>query len=343
MQKLILIGASAGGVNALTSLTAALPANLPATVLIVMHIGARRSLLPNILQKLCPLPVRHAEDFAPLLPGEVLIAPPDCHLTVELHEGQARARLWHGPKENHTRPAIDPLFRSAAATFDGKVIATILTGYLDDGTAGLSAVKACGGCAIVQDPNDAQVPDMPASAISHVSVDHVLPLLEIAPVLASLAQAQPAAGHVRPPVPEWVRVENRAVEGNAGMDDLQRIGTPSGYTCPECSGTLWKINGVVPARFRCHTGHGFTARTLLQLQSETVEAALWSSLRALQEKLRLAQEMEREMEPNMARNMERNMERESAIGDTDTSDQAHLDCIEKLQKDIDTLYSLLVG
>ena len=325
MQKLILIGASAGGVNALTSLTAALPADLPATVLIVMHIGARRSLLPEILEKLCPLPVRHAEDCAPLLPGEVLIAPPDRHLTVELHDGHARARLWHGPKENHTRPAIDPLFRSAAATFDGKVIATILTGYLDDGTAGLSAVKACGGHAIVQDPDDAQVPDMPASAISYVAVDDVLPLLEIAPLLASLAQVPPRSGDGPPPVPEWMRVENLAVEGKAGLVELERIGAPSGSTCPECSGGLWKIHGATPMRFRCHTGHSFTARTLLELQDQNVEEALWSSLRALQEKLRLAQEMC------------------SDAGDRhdEQAEKMQHDSISKLQKGIDTPYGLL--
>ena len=188
MQKLILIGASAGGVNALTRITSALPANLPATVLIVMHIGARRSLLPEILQKCCPLPVRHAEDCDLLQPGQVLIAPPDRHLTVEKYEGQPRARLWHSPRENHTRPAIDPLFRSAAAAFDGDVIAAILTGYLDDGTAGLYAVKACGGHAIVQDPSDAQVPDMPASALAYVAVDQVLPLNEIGPMLTALTE-----------------------------------------------------------------------------------------------------------------------------------------------------------
>ncbi|MES2130342.1 MAG: chemotaxis protein CheB [Pseudomonadota bacterium] len=288
---LILIGASAGGVNALTRLTSALPAGLPATVLIVMHIGARRSELPEILQKRCPLPVMHAQDCAPLLPGEVLIAPPDRHLTVERHQGMARARLWHGPKENHTRPAIDPLFRSAAVAFDGKVFAAILTGYLDDGTAGLYAVKACGGHAIVQDPNDAQVPDMPASALRHVAVDQVLPLSEIGPVLAALAQHAPASVHQKPGLPEWMAVENRYVQGAAGMEDLQRIGVPSGYTCPECSGALWKIKDAIPPRFRCHTGHSFTARVLAHLQDDTVETALWSALRALQEKLCMEQEM----------------------------------------------------
>jgi two-component system chemotaxis response regulator CheB len=325
MQKLILIGASAGGVNALTSITSALPADLPATVLIVMHIGARRSLLPELLQKGCPLPVMHAADCKPLLPGEVLIAPPDRHLTVEKHEGHARARLWHGPKENYTRPAIDPLFRSAAAAFDGHVIAAILTGYLDDGTAGLFTVKACGGRAIVQDPADAQVPDMPASALRYVDVDHVLPLLEIGPMLTSLArQPTTSAGQPLQP-PEWMLVENHYVQGKGDMEQLQGIGKPSGYTCPECSGALWKINGAVPPRFRCHTGHSFSARVLAELQDQSVEAALWSSLRALQEKLR----MEEEMLEHICNRQE------------DELENVHRNHIQKLETDIKTLRILL--
>lgn len=324
MQKLILIGASAGGVTALTSVTSMLPADLAATVLIVMHIGARRSLLPEILQNLCPLPVRHAGDCEPLLPGEVLIAPPDRHLTVEKHEGQARARLWHGPKENYTRPAIDPLFRSAAAAFDGHVIATILTGYLDDGTAGLFTVKECGGQVIVQDPEEAQVPDMPASALRYVEVDYVLPLLEIGPMLTSLARQTTAAAGKAPRPPEGMLVENQYVRGEGDMEQLQGIGKPSGYTCPECSGALWKINGAVPPRFRCHTGHSFSARVLSELQDQTIEAALWSSLRALQEKLR----MEKEMLEHVGEGR-----KEPA--------NAHRNQIQKLEMDIKTLRILL--
>jgi two-component system chemotaxis response regulator CheB len=324
MQKFILIGASAGGVNALTSITSALPADLPATVLIVMHIGARQSLLPEILQKLCPLPVKHAEDGEPLLPGQVLIAPPDRHLTVEKHEGHPRARLWHGPKENYTRPAIDPLFRSAAEAFDGHVIGAILTGYLDDGTAGLQAVKACGGYAVVQDPKDAQVPDMPASAMSYVAVDRVLPLNEIGPLLTALAE-QPAASDAGPAQPEWVVVENRAVQGKSNMDELERIGAPSGYTCPECNGALWKIKDAKPLRFRCHTGHSFSAHLLSQLQDRAVENALWSSLRALQEQIGIEQDLQQQAVVHQHADAERH----------------HAARLQKLREDIKTLHGLL--
>jgi two-component system chemotaxis response regulator CheB len=325
MQKLIVIGASAGGVNALTNVTAALPADLAATVLIVMHIGARRSLLPEILQKLCPLPVKHAEDGILLENGEVLIAPPDRHLTVEMSQGKARARLWHGPKENYTRPAIDPLFRSAAVAFDGHVIGVVLTGYLDDGTAGLQAVKACGGYAIVQDPADAEIPEMPASVLSYVAVDQVLPLGEIAPLLASLAQMPVRMNDKKRSIPELIQMEHRYIEGTAGLDDIERIGSRSAYTCPECSGALWRINGATPSRFRCHTGHGFSFRTLMELQEQAVEEALWSSLRALQEKLRMEQESVQD-----------------AVDRRDVeSEEIHLLYMQKLQSDIDTLKKLL--
>jgi two-component system chemotaxis response regulator CheB len=331
MQSIVIIGASAGGVAALTTLTAALPAGLPATVLIVMHVGARHSILPEILQKLCPLPVKHAQDGDLLLPGHVLIAPPDRHLTVENHDGQPRARLWHGPKENHTRPAIDPLFRSAAAEFDGSVIATILTGYLDDGTAGLQAVKARGGYAIVQDPADAHAPDMPASAIAYVAVDQVLPLHNIGPALVALSKATAGksadeASEAKAAMPEWLRVENRYVQAAAGIEELERIGTASPYTCPECNGALWKINGVAPPRFRCHTGHSFTLRILAELQDSAVETALWSSLRALQEQARLEQEMGEQV---------------LACRD-DALLLEHGRRMEKIQADIDTLHALLL-
>ncbi|MES2740908.1 MAG: chemotaxis protein CheB [Pseudomonadota bacterium] len=331
MHKIILIGTSAGGLHALAKITSVLPANLAATVLIVMHIGAHASVLPKILQKQCSLPVAHAQDGEPLLLGRILIAPPDLHLTVEKYQGQPIARLWHGPKENHTRPAIDPLFRSAAAAFDGHVIATILTGYLDDGTAGLHAVKTCGGHAVVQDPSDAQVPDMPASAIAHVMVDQVLPLHEIGPALvawvdcAELSAGETGSARLQPMVPEWLLVENSYVKGEAGLRDLQKIGSPSGYTCPECNGSLWKITDAVPARYRCHTGHSFSARVLSKLQDEAVEMALWSSLRALQEKLRMEEEF---------------VQSSSAQVDLEAQ-QSHRQRAAKLHADINTLHALL--
>lgn len=290
MQTIIVIGTSAGGMDALKSVLAALPPDLPAAVCLVMHIGANKSVLPEILSRAGPLPVRHARDGEPLRPGVVLVAPPDRHLLLSNSGDLPHTVLSHGPKENYTRPAIDPLFRSAAAAFGARVVGVILTGYLDDGTVGLQAIKACGGTAIVQEPSDAFAPDMPASARDHVAVDLLLPLCRIGAELATLAQRRAALARppAHTPVPDWVRLENRFITPGAGMDELEKIAEPSTYTCPECQGTLWQIKAPPPQRFRCHTGHSFTAQTLEQQQGQQAEAAMWAAVRALRERERLS-------------------------------------------------------
>jgi len=290
METLIVMGASVGGVSALSTIFAALPADLPAAILAVMHVGARNSVLPEILGKTSALPVRFAEEREPVRAGRILLAPPDRHMLVANLAGQAMVELTRGPKENHTRPAIDPLFRSAAAAFGPKVVGVILSGYLDDGTAGLQAIKACGGRALVQEPQDAVAPSMPQSAIDHAEVDWRLPSAEIGPALLALASGTPAAAsgaQSLPPPPLWVAVENRFARGVGDMEQLEKIATPSTFTCPECQGTLWELHGREPQRFRCHTGHSFTARMLGELQHEKAEDAIWAAVRALQEKEKL--------------------------------------------------------
>ena len=290
METLIVMGASVGGVSALSTIFAALPANFPAAILAVMHVGARNSVLPEILSKTSALPVRFAEEREPVRAGRILLAPPDRHMLVANQAGQAMVELTRGPKENHTRPAIDPLFRTAAAAFGPKVVGVILSGYLDDGTAGLQAIKACGGKALVQEPQDAVAPSMPQSAIDHAGVEWRLPCAEIGPALLALASGAPApagAAQSSPPVPQWVAVENRFARGVGNMEQLEKIATPSTFTCPECQGTLWELHGQKPQRFRCHTGHSFTAQTLGELQHEKAEDAIWAAVRALQEKEKL--------------------------------------------------------
>ena len=290
METLIVMGASVGGVSALSTIFATLPADLPAAILAVMHVGARNSVLPEILGKTSALPVRFAEEREPVRAGRILLAPPDRHMLVANLAGQAMVELTRGPKENHTRPAIDPLFRSAAAAFGPKVVGVILSGYLDDGTAGLQAIKACGGRALVQEPQDAVAPSMPQSAIDHAEVDWRLPSAEIGPALLALASGTPAAAsgtQSLPPPPLWVAVENRFARGVGDMEQLEKIATPSTFTCPECQGTLWELHGREPQRFRCHTGHSFTARMLGELQHEKAEDAIWAAVRALQEKEKL--------------------------------------------------------
>jgi two-component system chemotaxis response regulator CheB len=307
LHDLIVIGASAGGVQALRVLAAGLPPTLPAAVCVVLHVGANKSALPEILRDAGPLPAAHARDGDPLTPGRILVAPPDHHLLV--HDD--RVTLSRGPREHHTRPAVDPLFRSAALSAGPRVIGVLLTGGGDDGSVGLQAIQACGGLVVVQDPADAEDAAMPASALAAVAPDHVEPLHRIAALLADLARSPtpPAT-----PPPAWLVHEHMASlgKGNA-MDELQQIGKPSTFVCPECRGTLWQIDGSQPPRFRCHTGHAFSLASLAAAQSQATEDALWSAVRALQEKeelLRRVAELDRQAsDEDHARQIEQEADR----------------------------------
>ena len=187
-RDLVVIGASAGAVPVLLELATQLPAGFPAAVLVVLHVGAHHSVLPELLKGCGALHARHAVDGQALQPGTIEVAPPDLHLLVE----GSRIRLQYGPKENHARPAIDPLFRSAALARGPRVIGVLLSGRLDDGTAGLRAIKQCGGLALVQDPDDAEHPEMPRSALACVDVDGCVPRSELAHTLLRLV-ARPLA------------------------------------------------------------------------------------------------------------------------------------------------------
>jgi two-component system chemotaxis response regulator CheB len=291
MMKIVVIGGSAGALEALKIILPMLPQDFPSAILIVTHIGSQKSIIPDILGRCCAMPVRHATDGEPIIPGRVLIAPPDEHLTAVARDGRVYVRLLHGPRENHCRPAIDPLFRSAATAFLADTIGVLLSGYLDDGTVGLQAIKACGGMVLVQDPFDSKAMDMPASALQHVDVDRVLRVSDIASSLVELATANVWPGtrgrdNSVPAVPNWIGVENRITSRDSDMDDLEQIGKPSSLTCPECSGALWEV-GHAPIRYRCHTGHAFTAKVLETLQRDAVEDAIWGAVRALHEQQRL--------------------------------------------------------
>lgn len=275
----VAIGASAGGVEALLELAAALPHKFPAIVLVVQHIGANRSVLPQLLRARGANPAVHPQDGDRPLPGTIYVAPPDLHLLVE-HD---RIRLVRGPKENHCRPAVDPLFRSVALNFRERAIGVVLTGHLDDGTAGLRAIKRCGGLAIVQDPATATEPSMPQAALDNVDVDLSLTLQEIVPALVKLVAVAPAAPQ-RQPAPETVRREHQIIQGEQAMENLKAIAAPSSLTCPDCGGTLWEMNDERPLRYRCHTGHAFSSMSLENSQVESAEYALWSGVRALHER-----------------------------------------------------------
>ena len=282
-SHIVVIGASAGGHQALRQLISALPEDYAPPVFVVLHIGAHEIHLPNMLQQDSKLPVRYAEDNERVTPGVVLMAPPDHHLL--LHDGVTR--LSRAPKENFSRPAIDPLFRTAAFAHRENVIGVVLTGNLDDGTIGLQAIKACGGIAIVQDPSTAVAPDMPRSALSHVDVDYCLPVDAIPAKLVQLIQEFPTP-RVANAIPSWIPLESKMnLTNDSSMEELDQIGHQSKLTCPECNGVLWEVNNPSKLRYRCHTGHSFTGESLDFAQNVAYEEAIWFAIRALHEKQRL--------------------------------------------------------
>ena len=286
-RDIIVIGASAGGVQALSQLVAALPADLPAAVFIVLHIPTDvPSLLPAILARDAQIPIAHAMHGEPIVPGRVYVAPPDRHLLIE----GRRVKLVHGPKENYHRPSIDALFRSAARAAGPRVIGVVLTGARDDGTVGMRAIKQRGGVTIVQDPAEAPFASMPLSVMHNIRVDYSLPLREIGPLLEQLSHETAAEGGY--PVAEQVEIEARIAEQQMEPEELiasvEKLGKVSRLTCPDCHGALWEINDADILRYRCHVGHAFTAEALNNGQSEMLEMALWSAVRALEEQMMLA-------------------------------------------------------
>lgn len=290
VERVIVIGASAGGVDALMRFVSHLSRPLPAPILIALHIGAHESALPQLLERRCNLDVAHARNGEPLRAGVIRIAPPDGHLMLD---GSILV-LSAGPKENYARPAIDPLFRSAAIAYGSGAIGVVLTGRLDDGTAGLQAIKARGGIAVVQDPVDAVEPGMPSSALIHVSVDHCVALQDLAELLTRLTASPVEPGRVTKmnQPSDWLEQEQALSYGDGDfIAHIAAIGTPSSLTCPECHGGLWSLTGAEPPRFRCHTGHAFTERTLAHALTIDADAALWNALRTLHERQMLARKM----------------------------------------------------
>ncbi len=284
-SALVVVGASAGGVGPLLDLAASLPADLPASVCIVLHVGAQRSILPQLLSSCGALPARHPADGEALRPGQVYVAPPDRHLLVDAD----RVRLFHGPRENHARPAIDPLFRSAAIHWGSRCIGVVLSGAMDDGSAGLAAIKASGGAALVQDPQTAFDPSMPHSAMARVAVDHKA---EPAALGQFISQFVTICGSVPPgAVPEELVAEHAVFEGDRPMDQLARIGRPSGLTCPECGGALWELDPHRGLRFRCHTGHAYSALALDDAQQRDGDQVLAVAVRTLREREMLLRRM----------------------------------------------------
>lgn len=289
-HDIITIGASAGGVEALRTLVHELPADIPAAIFVVLHIPPEApSLLPQILSRSGPLRAVQPQGGEHIRHGIIYVAPPDCHLMID--KGDI-IRLVRGPRENRHRPAVDPLFRSAAVACGPRVVGVVLTGALDDGTAGLLAIKERGGIAVVQDPQEALYSDMPLSAIEHVPVDYVLPLDRIAPVLEKLAHTPVIGGGV--PVSKEMEMETRIMQMDPEfIEKTERPGVPSIFTCPECKGVLYEIRDKDMVRYRCRTGHAFAPESMLADKSLELENALYAALNTLEESIALSRRMER--------------------------------------------------
>ena len=294
-HDIIVIGSSAGGIKALTTIVTNLPSDINAAIFIVQHLSANSpSFLPEILGDVGSLPVIQPVDQEQFETGKIYVARPDYHLLI----ARGHVRVVRGPQENRFRPAIDALFRSAARTYGPRVLGVVLTGYLDDGTVGLQAIKKRGGVVIVQDPAEAEYPAMPRSALRHVQVDHCPILTEIPSLLFRLS-AEPAQEEQAFPISKAMEVESAIAEQEMNtkefLDNVEEIGRRTTYTCPQCAGSIWQIGNEEPLRFRCHVGHSFTAGPFLAEQTNYLEDALWTAVRALEEKVTLTRQLAKRM------------------------------------------------
>lgn len=279
-RDIIVIGTSTGGIHALQTIASALPENFPASVFAVLHTSEDNTgLLPPLLNKVSRIPAFYAVHNTPILPGRIYLAPPGRHLIVE----RGRVRLSVGPRENRHRPAADVLFRSAALAYGPRVIGVVATGHLDDGSSGLASIKARGGVAIIQDPDDALAPSMPRSAMDATDIDFVLPVEEIGPKLVDLVMEKESETSRRPqPAP---------------VDSIKR--TNARYSCPECGGALNEVQEGGMERFRCRVGHTYSPESLFEDQSEALERALWAAIRTLEEHAEFSSRL---AEKSLARN-----------------------------------------
>jgi two-component system chemotaxis response regulator CheB len=287
-RDIVVVGASAGGVEALADLVSGLPAEFPASLFVVLHLpSASTSFLPQILERKGPLPASYPENGGKVQRGRIYVAPPNRHMLLRDH----RVHLVAGPRENGFRPAIDPLFRSAARSFGPRVTGVILSGVLGDGSIGLQTIKAAGGIAVVQDPDEAVFADMPLNAMDRLAVDHVLPVREIAALLTQLVVQQVEAGG-KAAMAQDDQTETRFVHDEIEQFEAGRGSAgATGLTCPECGGAIWELPEGELLNYRCHIGHTFSAESLLMTQSEALENALWSAVRTLEERASLLRRM----------------------------------------------------
>jgi two-component system chemotaxis response regulator CheB len=294
--EVVVIGASAGGVEALGRLIGGLESRLEAAVLIVLHIApTASSVLPSVLARSGHLPAFHARDGQPIAPGQIIVAPPDHHMVLE----GSVVRLNRGPRVNGVRPAVDPLFQSAATSFGPRAMGIVLSGMLDDGTVGLASIKAAGGITAVQDPSEAAYPQMPSSAVAAGAADHVLSVDKLADFVAESTSSAVA--------PIWDRPDSE--DGAMESTEPEPGDEVTGISCPSCGGVLWEHRDPAAISFRCRIGHAFSSASLFDAQSGALDLALWAAVRALEERAalgrRLAQRLRTRGQPRLALRYER--------------------------------------
>ena len=283
LPTIIVIGTSAGGMDALTRLVAQLPSDFGAPIFIVQHMSPDidGEALRAALSRSGNLPCKMAKNGAAFRSGHIYLAPSDHHLMVI----RGKMLVTKGARENRSRPGIDPLFRSAAVAYRSKVVGIVLTGYLDDGTAGMIAIKRCGGTCVVQDPNEAAYPDMPRNVLTQLKVDHVVPVAEMGALLTKLLK-RPA--RQEKPVPKDIAIEARIAERVlSDLPSVEAVGEQVPFNCPNCGGVLWEVAKGGVLRYRCHTGHAYTSSVLLVEQTSKIEETLWIALRMFEERRNL--------------------------------------------------------
>lgn len=323
ISKVVVIGTSAGGLGALKKLISQFTSDFPLPVLVVSHISADATgnVLLDELNKLNTLKCQHAINEDKLKPGYLYLAPSDHHLMIGR---DLKMLVTKGAQENRYRPAIDPLFRSAAVAFGTGVIGILLTGYLDDGTAGMKAIKRCGGTCIVQDPEEAEYPDMPKNALNNVKVDYCLPISEMGTLLYQLITQKLLKNK---PVPSDVLTEAKIAERVlSDLSSVNKVGDQVPFNCPGCGGVLWQVKTDSSLRYRCHTGHAYTAAYLLAEQTNKIEETMWTALRMFEERKNLLSQIAKDTKGAGSK---------SALERANMS-QVHIDRIRAILKTDDT-------
>jgi len=316
-NRIIVMGASAGGLQAITKVVSQLQSNFPVPILVVQHISADATgnVLLDSLSRNSELICAHAKNGTVMKAGHLYLAPSNHHLMID---DDKSLLITKGAHENRSRPAIDPLFRSAAVTFGTGAIGILLTGYLNDGTSGMVAIKRCGGICIVQDPEDAEYPVMPKSALSQVKVDYCLPLSQMGGLINKLLLTKVKK---QIPIPEDIRTETEiAKRVLSDLPSVNSLGNLVPFNCPGCGGVLWEIKTDDALRYRCHTGHAYTASTLLAEQTMKIEETMWTALRMFEERRNLLITLSKDQKGAAAK---------STIERADSS-QIHIDRIKSI-------------